>query len=76
MKSVLAVATMAIVALVMEDRARQLAGEAHDAYGALVDTTRTSTEAVTNKIEARPMAALLIAGGLGYALSAILPRRQ
>ncbi len=75
MKSVLAVATLAIVALVMEDRARQLAGDAHDAYGELVDQTRHSKEVVTHKIEEKPMIALLVAGAVGYAVSAIWPRR-
>jgi hypothetical protein len=74
-KSVLAVATLAVVALVMEDRARQLAGEAHDAYGELVDQTRHSTELMTHRIEKRPIVALLVAGAVGYALSAIWPRR-
>ncbi len=75
MKSVLAVATMAIVALVLEEKTRQIAGEAHDAVDGLVDQPRRSTELVSHKIENRPMIALLVAGGLGYAAAVFLPRR-
>jgi hypothetical protein len=73
-KSVLAVATLAIVALVLEDRARQLAGDAQDAYGGLVDQTRLSTRAVSQEIEAKPILALAVAGTIGYALSRLMPR--
>ena len=37
MKSILAIATLALVALVLEDKARQLAGDAQNAYGGAVD---------------------------------------
>ena len=40
MKSILAIATLALVALVLEDKARQLAGDAQNAYGGAVDQAR------------------------------------
>ena len=42
MKSILAIATLALVALVLEDKARQLAGDAQNAYGGAVDEARES----------------------------------
>ena len=37
MKAILAVVTLALVALVVEEKARQIAGDTHDAYGEMVD---------------------------------------
>ena len=73
MKSILAVATLALVALVLEDKARQLAGDAQSAYGGAVDQARESSEALGRKVENQPIAAVLIAAAIGYALSRLLP---
>ncbi len=74
MKSILSVAILAMIALIVEEKTRQIAGEAHDAYGELVDQTQRSAEAVSHKIENRPMIALLLAGGLGFAAAKVMPR--
>ena len=74
MKPILAIATLALVALVIEDKARQLAGDAQSVYGGAVDQARESSEALSRKVEDRPVAAVLIAAGVGYAVSRLLPR--
>jgi hypothetical protein len=74
MKSILAMATLALVALVLEDKARQLAGDAENAYGGAVDQARESSEALGKKVKNQPIVAVLIAAAIGYALSRVLPR--
>ena len=74
MKPILAIATLALVALVIEDKARQLAGDAQNAYGGAVDQARESSEALSKKVEDRPVVAVLMAAGIGCALSRLLPR--
>ena len=74
MKPILAIATLALVALVIEDKARQLAGDAQSAYGGAVDQARASSVALSKKVEDRPVVAVLMVAGIGYALSRLLPR--
>jgi hypothetical protein len=74
MKSILALATLALVALVVEEKARQLAGDAHDAYDEVADQARGATESLSQKVERQPLIALLIAGSLGYVLASLIPR--
>jgi hypothetical protein len=75
MKAILAVVTLALVALVVEEKARQVAGNAHDAYGEVVDQARDATETLSQKVEQKPLIALLIAGSLGYVLASLMPSR-
>ena len=75
MKSILAMATLALVALVLEDKARQLAGDAQNAYGGAVVQARESSEALGKKVENQPIVAVLIAAAIGFAFSRALPRR-
>ena len=75
MKSVLAVVTLALVALVVEDRARQVAGEAQNAYGEAVDQARDATKTLSRNVEQRPLSAVLVAVGVGYVLARLMPRR-
>jgi len=75
MKSILAVVTLALVTLVLEEKARQVAGEAQEAYGEAVDHARGATESLSRNVEQRPLAALLVASAAGYALAQIFPRR-
>ena len=49
MKAILAVVTLALVALVVEEKARQIAGDTHDAYGKMVDHARGATETLSKK---------------------------
>ena len=76
MKVVLALATLALVALVLEEKARQVAGEAHEVYGEAVNQARGATEALTHKVERNPLVSLLTAGIFGYAAAALMPRRR
>ena len=68
--------TLALVALVVEEKARQIAGDTHDAYDEMVDQARGATETLSRKIEQNPLIALVIAGSLGYLLASLLPRRK
>ena len=74
MRSILALATLALVALVVEEKARQVAGDAHDAYGEVVGQARGATESLSQNVERKPLVALLIAGSLGYVLASLMPR--
>jgi len=75
MKSILAVVTLALVTLVLEEKARQVAGEAQNAYGEAVDQARASSETLSRKVEQQPLVAILVAGTIGYVLSMFIPRR-
>jgi hypothetical protein len=75
MKQLLALATLALIVLVAEDKARQVAGEAQDAAGEAVKQASSATESVIRSIKAQPLAALLIAGTAGYVASWFAPHR-
>ena len=75
MKAILALATLALVALVLEEKGRQVAGEARDAYGEAVAQARDATQATRQRIGQRPLASLIIAGVVGYVLSRVVPHR-
>ncbi len=76
MKSVLAVATLALVALVLEERTRQVAGDAKVAYGEAVDQARDARQSLTRSVEQQPLTAILMASGVGFALAWLVPRRS
>lgn len=75
MKAILALATLALVTLVLEEKGRQVASEAKDAYGAAVVQTRDATQSVRESVEQKPLLALAIAGAVGYVLAHLIPRR-
>jgi ElaB/YqjD/DUF883 family membrane-anchored ribosome-binding protein len=75
MKSILAVAVLALVSLVFEEKARQVAGEAQHAYGEAVDQARASSESLSRTVEQQPLIALVVAAAVGYILSGFMPRR-
>jgi hypothetical protein len=75
MKAVLALATLALVTLVFDEKARQLAGDAQDVYGHAVGQARDATDTVVDKVERMPLVSMLVAAGIGYALSGLMPRR-
>jgi uncharacterized protein YjbJ (UPF0337 family) len=50
------------------------AGYAKDAYAAGQDTFRDGTQALSRKVQDNPLGALLIAGGIGFALALLLSR--
>jgi hypothetical protein len=75
MKSLLALVTLALVTLVVEEKARQVAGEAHDAYGQAVGHARNAKQSLAHQIEEQPLISLLVAGGLAYAVASVIPGR-
>lgn len=74
MKPVLALVTLALVTLMMEEKARQVAGEAKIAYGEAVDQARGATQSVGRNVQRQPLGAILIASALGFALAWLVPR--
>jgi hypothetical protein len=76
MKTLLALITVALTALILEEKAREVAGNAHDAYGEAVAKGREAASAVSLKIERQPLISLLVAGGLAYVAATITPGRR
>jgi len=76
MKTLLALITFALAALIVEDKARQVAGDAHDAYGEAVVHARDAKRTLTQQVEQQPVISLLVAGGVAYALASIIPSRK
>ena len=75
MKAILALATLALVTLVLEEKGRQVAGEAKDAYGEAVVHARDAAQSARESIGQQPLAALVIAGAFGYVLALLIPHR-
>ena len=75
MKPILALATLALVTLVLEEKGRQVAGEAQSAYGEAVVQARGATESLRESVGQQPLAALAIASAVGYVLALLIPRR-
>jgi len=73
MKSILALVTLALVALVMEERARQLAGDAQHALGEAVTQAQHGKDMMRHKVEDQPVIAVVAAAALGYVLSKVMP---
>jgi hypothetical protein len=76
MKPLLALVTLALTALVFEEKARQVAGDAQDAYGGLVAQACEAKKALTEHVEQQPLLSLLVAGGVAYVLASIIPNRS
>jgi ElaB/YqjD/DUF883 family membrane-anchored ribosome-binding protein len=76
MKAILALATLALVTLVLEEKGRQVAGETKNAYGEAVVQARDATQSVRQRVGQQPLASLVIAGVVGYVLSLVVPHRQ
>jgi hypothetical protein len=75
MKSLLALVTLALAALAVEEKARQIAGDAHGAYDEAIVQARDATQTLAQKIDRQPLLSLLIAGGLAYVLASVVPKR-
>lgn len=75
MKSVLAAITLALVALVVEERARQVAGEAQNACGEAIEQVRNATKTLSRSMTQQPLSAILLATGIGYVLAALMARQ-
>jgi hypothetical protein len=76
MKSLLALVTLALTALIFEEKARQVAGDAHDALDQAVEQAREAKQSLAQQVEQQPLISLLIAGGLAYTLATIIPTRN
>lgn len=76
MKPLLALVALGLTTLIFEERARQIAGDAHEAYNEIVTQVSEAKRTVTDKIERQPIISLLVAGGLAYFLASIIPRRR
>jgi hypothetical protein len=75
MKWVLGLLTLALAALALEDKGRQVAGDAREAYGEAADQARVATKTLSRNVDQQPLSALLVASVLGYVLARLLPRR-
>ena len=56
------------------DAADTAAGYAKDAYDASGDTFRDGSQAIAKKVQDNPLGALLLAGGVGFALALLMSR--
>jgi hypothetical protein len=75
MKTLLGLTTLVLAALILEEKTRQVAGDAKEAYGEVVVQGRQATKDLARKIEQHPLISLLIAGGFAYALASVVPSR-
>ena len=75
MKSILALVTLILAALTVEEQARQLAGSAGDACAGAAQQAHQAAQALSEKVERQPLMSLLIAGGLSYVLAMVIPNR-
>jgi hypothetical protein len=76
MKSLLALVTLALTALIFEEKARQVAGDAHDAYNETATQLREATDSLAHNVERQPLLSLLVAGGIAFALASVVPSRK
>ena len=74
-KWVLGLLTVVLAALALEDKGRQVAGNAREAYGEAADQARVATKTLSRNVDRQPLSALLVASVLGYVLARLLPRR-
>jgi ElaB/YqjD/DUF883 family membrane-anchored ribosome-binding protein len=56
------------------DASDAVAGYAADAYQNSGDTFRDGSQAVAKKVQDNPLGALLVAGGIGFALALLMTR--
>jgi hypothetical protein len=74
MKPLLALVTLALALLVVEERTRQVASDAQHAYGEAVVQARDASESLSQSIKRQPLVSLLVSGAAGYLLSWFVPR--
>jgi hypothetical protein len=75
MKPLLALVTLALTALLLEDKARQVAGDAQEAGHELAVQVADAKKALSEQVQRQPLISLLVAGGAAYALAVVVPRR-
>jgi hypothetical protein len=76
MKPLLALVTLTLTALIFEEKARQIASDAQDAFDQTVVQVREAKQSLTQKVEQQPLISVLFAGGLAYLLAKIVPVRE
>ena len=76
MKPLLALVTLALTTLIFEEKARQVAGDAQDAYTELATQATEAKRTLSETIGQQPFISLLIAGGVAYALASLVPSRS
>ena len=76
MKSLLALLTLALATLILEEKAREVAGDARDAFGQATVQAREARQSLTQQVGRQPWISVLIAGGLAYTLASIIPSRR
>ncbi len=75
MKPLLALVTLALTALLFEEKARQVAGDAHEAIDQTMAQAREATQSLSRQVGRQPLVSVLVAGGIAYALATIIPAR-
>jgi hypothetical protein len=76
MKSLLALVTLAVTVLIFDQKIREVAGDAQEAYNGVVTQASDAKQALTDTIERQPLIALFAAGGIAYLLASIIPSRN
>lgn len=76
MKPLLALVTLALTTLIFEEKARQLAGDAQQAYNELAGQAHDAKTNLVGNVQRQPLLSLLVAGGVAYLLASIIPHRS
>jgi hypothetical protein len=66
MKPILALVTLALAIVVLEEEVREVAGEAQTAYGEVIEQARGAAGNFSERIGRQPIMTLLIAAGVEY----------
>ena len=75
MKALLGLVALVLAALIAEDKVRQAAAGAHGAYDEALVQAREARMSLSRKVRQQPIMSLLVAGGIAYALAAVIPTR-
>lgn len=75
MKALLGLVTLALAALIVEDKLREVAADAHGAYDEAVVQAREARTSLSQQVRQQPIISLLIAGSVAYALAVVIPTR-
>jgi hypothetical protein len=76
MKPLLALVTLTLTVLIFEEKARQIAGDAQDAFDQTVAQVCDAKQSLTHKVEQQPLMSMLFAGAFSYLLAKIVPVRE
>ena len=76
MKAILAVAISGLITLLLEEKAREVAGGAQAVYGETVAQARDATGALKTNVQGNPLSSILISGGLGFAVAYMWPKKS